>query len=166
MASSQFTNFSPEYTHELHAAIGRFLLVCATGEQFLGFQLARATLHPNPMTVRGWMMFHGMETKIKLERICMAAPLIAETKSDEIIRTCDKIRNLYSRRNDICHNTNLMGDGDKLTLTVFKGFKRPIVKIYTIPQINLFCDHLIDRLRCIDSLLTDAGVTPIPTQAN
>lgn len=149
------------YSDTLFRAVGVLFVTAAIAENALSFQLARLMTHPNPIRPHELMALQGMETKVKLEKIAVAAHLQKPEHGARVRAICDRIRQHFQRRNDIAHYMDAGGAPDCLNLIVFKlkrdgsmaGRKR-----YKADQILSYAAAMHARLRQLDECLNELGI--------
>lgn len=153
------------YSDAMVRAIGAFVLGTATAEGVLGHQLARLYSHPNPPAIQSLLFIQDMGLKVKLSNIVIGVALLKPDHLEQVQRACKKIGLIFERRNEICHNSAIMGEGDHLTLTLLKvsqNGKLKRDKTFSTKQIEEFTKHLYLRVYCLSWFLNDIEIVKIP----
>ena len=131
-------------------------------------QLWRLSHHPNKPNVRSIMPLWGMETKVKLEKIAIAARFaVAGDSLKTVIRICGKLRGLYSRRNEFAHYVSATPDRRPThirlrTLRMKADGSMEKEKTYSVKHIIEYARLIHARTRQLDEVLNEAGVRKIP----
>lgn len=155
------------YSDELFRAVGILFVTAAYSENTLTFQLARLISHPDDTRTNEMMALHGMETKVKLEKIVVAAHLHQPERTPDIRKACDKIRSSFQRRNEIAHLMDAGQKPDALHLKLLKFRSDGTLakdKVYTAAQIRVFAATLLARMQKLDQLINDLGVKKVTKQ--
>lgn len=157
------------YDDDAVRAIGELFLDCAAAEGALAFMLAELQNHPNKATMNGLAVITGMANKVMLEKISTTIAIVAPQHHEELEPICDKIRGIFEHRNNIAHNTTLMGSGKQIVVVPMK-LRPPIglTKVtYHPAQLRGYCDrlrqlvrHLSERMRAIGVVQTKEYTLP------
>ena len=156
-----------QFSNELLCAIGKMLIMFASGENALALQVARLISHPRSLDPTTALAIAGAQSSVLIQQIQILSRYQANPEQlPEVLKKCDKIRNAFDLRNDLAHCSGGRGpDKDKIRIQPFKmranGQLVP-QKTLTTTQINEATDKLSEHLLELDRLLTDSGITKIP----
>jgi hypothetical protein len=160
--------FEKLFNKDLLEAIGILFITAAGAETMAGLQLLRVLSHPRPLDLGLFPATAGMEMKVRLGIIRVRSAQIAPQCAARISKITSKIQDAFEHRNNIAHNMGLPEPTPshvKLTILSFKGdgsLKER--KTYNAKQIRLFSYLMEERLKALNSAITEAGVPPIPEQ--
>lgn len=162
----QKLGFEKLFNKDIIEAIGILFLTAAGAETMVGLQLLRVLSHPRTLDVSILPATAGMDMKVRLGIIRVRMAQIAPESTQQISRITSKIQDAFEHRNNIAHNTGLPDrttDHIRLTLLRFKGDGTlQKHKIYHAKQIRTYAFLMQERLKALDTAITDAGVTKIP----
>lgn len=150
-----------QYTDEMLQAIGAFFLAASTAECSLMFALDRLQTHPHPGTLNSVASLFGMQNKVLLEKIGVAAMIANPESSKEVEKLCGKIRRVFEHRNNIAHAIAIAGEGERLVVQPMKlslANPRFEKKTYTLNEITEYTRKLYRLVRHLSDRLNDFGI--------
>lgn len=147
-------------------AVGLLFLTAAQVETVLSFQLGRLIAHPETRDSATVIAIQGAGITVLLQQIKTLAKFRAPQQYDEIKKCCGRIRKAFEPRNHIAHYMSIEPrQKDSIQLIPLKMKENGDFideKPYTAQQIKGFAHRLYNLMRELDSLLTNAGITPLP----
>ncbi len=159
-----------QYTEDIVRAVGLLFLTSSLVESGLSLVLWRLASHPQDFHGNMLLPLWGMETRVKLEKIkALSQSCIEPEHASQAIKLCDKLRRVFTRRNEIAHYLNSPVAGEvpsgRLSLSTLRlrndGTMEP-VKTYAPAQIRCFALTMKTRLNELEGVLTDGGVRQLP----
>lgn len=158
--------FEDSFSNEIKSAVGTLFLAASSGENALSMQLARLIAHPSQPCPTAYLSVWGMEISIKIIQIQTTGRIKLQPEhAESVFRLCKKIRNSYTRRNEIAHYCNAPSQRtDTIVLKTLKlkgdgTFQAD--KSYSVEQILDCARVLFFRVRQLDEMLTNAGIRAI-----
>lgn len=154
------------FSEDLIHSIGLLLVTASTSEHALVLQLARLIAHPKTIDYPTVLALSGTRTNVLLRQIQILSRYRLELRSEyaeKVFKLCDKIRTSFDRRNDFAHCAVIKtSDPDKIILKTVKMRENGDLvpdKPYNTSQIREFAVVLQERVRELDQVLRDAGIT-------